>query len=118
VNRDLLYITHVLECIARIERYTADGRERFLAEDMVQDAVIRNLQILAESTQMISEKQKAACPEVEWRTIAGFRNVLVHSYLGLDVEEVWSIVVNDLPTLRAQIEGMMAAASEPPGAED
>lgn len=60
MNRDLLHITHVLECIARIGRYTADGRERFLAEDMVQDAVIRNLQILAESTQKISEKQKAA----------------------------------------------------------
>ncbi|MBE0660750.1 MAG: DUF86 domain-containing protein [Bryobacteraceae bacterium] len=106
MTRDLLYVTHVLECIARIARYTAGGRERFVADEMAQDAVVRNLQVLAESTQKIGAETKAAHSEVEWRSIAGFRNVLVHNYLGLDVGEVWSIVETDLPRLGAQMRAI------------
>lgn len=79
-----------------------------MTDEMVQDAVVRNLQIMAESTQKISEGAKNENPEVEWRAIGGFRNVLVHDYLGLDVEEVWSIVETDLPRLRTQMEAIAA----------
>jgi len=66
----------------RIEQYCQDGEDAFRASELVQDAVLRNLQTLAESTQRISDRLKASHPEVEWRVIAGFRNVLVHDYLG------------------------------------
>lgn len=72
---DRLYLVHVLECIDRIERYTAEGKEAFMADERTQDAVLRNLQVLSESTQRLSEDLKADHPEVDWRGISGFRNV-------------------------------------------
>lgn len=75
---DRLYLVHILECIDRIERYTAEGKEAFMADEKTQDAVLRNLQVLSESIQRLSAGLKAAHPEVDWRGISGFRNVLVH----------------------------------------
>ncbi|MCG3162067.1 MAG: hypothetical protein JMDDDDMK_03296 [Acidobacteria bacterium] len=94
---DQAYLAHISECLTKIERYVAGGRETFFADDMVQDAVIRNLQTLAESTRRLSETVKATRPEVEWRSIAAFRNVVVHDYMGLDSEQIWNIVDQDLP---------------------
>jgi uncharacterized protein with HEPN domain len=78
---------------------------------MVQDAVIRNLQVMAESTQRLSDSLKAAEPAVRWRDIAGFRNVLAHGYLAVDPEVVWSVVESDLPTL-AEAVGRMRRETE------
>lgn len=89
---DRLYLVHVLECIDRIERYTAEGKMAFMADERTQDAVLRNLQVLSESTQRLSADLKSAHPEVDWRGISGFRNVLVHDYLGINLIRVWEIV--------------------------
>ena len=78
---DRVYLKHILRCIVRIEEYTTGGREGFLASHLVQDGVIRNLQTLAESSQRLSEGLKASQPSVDWKGLAGFRNVLVHDYL-------------------------------------
>lgn len=67
---------------------------------LVQDAVFRNLQTLAESTQRLSPELKAEYPEINWKAIAGFRNILVHDYLGLDLELIWTVIENRLPELR------------------
>jgi uncharacterized protein with HEPN domain len=66
----------------------------------VQDAVVRNLQVLAESSQRLSDPVKSAEPSVPWRALSGFRNILVHGYLGVDLELVWRVVEKDLPPLR------------------
>jgi uncharacterized protein with HEPN domain len=97
---DLLYAAHILDCI---ERYCAAGREAFLSDTLIQDAVLRNLQILAESAQRISPEVKDQHPQVDWRAISGFRNVLVHDYLGLDLARVWQIVSVDVPVLKRQV---------------
>ena len=104
---DKLYLIHMSECIQRIEKYTTDGCDEFMRVDMIQDAVIRNLQIMAESSQRISEKCKQRHPEVDWFKISGFRNVLVHDYLGVDLERVWNIIVNDLPDLKKAVIAML-----------
>jgi uncharacterized protein with HEPN domain len=105
---DRLYLIHIGECIERIESYTQGmGKEAFLASSLVQDAVIRNLQTLAESTQRLSERAKESRPGIEWRRIAGFRNILVHDYLGVDLEKVWNIVQNDLPVLKEVVSKML-----------
>ena len=103
---DQLYLIHIGECIARIESYTTGGRKEFLLSSLIQDAVIRNLQTLAESTQRLSEPLKAACPQTDWKGIAGFRNLLVHGYLGVDVEKVWEIIARDLPPLKQTVAVM------------
>jgi len=97
---DSVYLRHILECIRRIEEDTTDGREHFLASHTLQDAVIRNLQTIAESTQRLSETVKERYAEIEWHRIAAFRNVLVHDYLGIDVERIWEITQRDVPQLK------------------
>jgi len=77
-----------------------------LNRELIQDAVLRNLQTLAESTQRISDELKALHPEVDWRAIAGFRNVLVHDYLGINLDRVWEIVSVHLPVLASQMEAI------------
>jgi uncharacterized protein with HEPN domain len=104
---DRAYLLHILECVRRIEEDTAGGRDGFLASHTLQDAVLRNLQTLAESTQRLSETIKAMRPEIEWVRIAAFRNVLVHDYLGVDVERIWEITRRDVPELKTAILAML-----------
>ncbi len=104
---DTVYLRHILESIRRIEENIADGRDHFLNSHTFQDAVLRNLQTLAESTQRLSDELKTAHPEIEWHRIAAFRNVLVHDYLGVDVERIWDITQRDVPELKRAILGML-----------
>jgi uncharacterized protein with HEPN domain len=110
VRDDRLYIHHVLDCIRRINQYCQSGEEDFRESELVQDAVLRNLQTLAESTQRISDPLQSLHPEVDWRAIAGFGNVLVHDYLGINVDRVWEIVSRHLPLLRSQMEAIRREA--------
>ncbi|MBV8603473.1 MAG: DUF86 domain-containing protein [Pelomonas sp.] len=76
------------ECIERIWEYTGRDRTRFENSRLVQDAVVRNLQTLTESSQRLSDGIKATESQVPWRELAGFRNVIVHGYLGIDLAAV------------------------------
>ena len=105
---DRLYLIHIGECIERIVSYVQGiDKEGFIASSLVQDAVIRNLQILAESSQRLSEKLKESQPDIDWYKIAGFRNVLVHDYLGVDIQRVWNIIENEIPALKESIRNML-----------
>ena len=99
---DAVYVRHLLECIDRIEQYTKNGRAAFIAETLIQDGVMRNLQTLGQSALKISDALKAIHPEVDWKSIVGLRNVLVHDYLGVNVARIWEIVERDLPDLKAK----------------
>ena len=101
-----VYIEHMLDCIDRIDEYVDGDREQFFNSRLVQDAVVRNLQTLAESSQRLPEPMKINQPEIPWRDISGFRNILVHDYLGLDLEMIWSVVDQDLPALHRALERM------------
>ena len=79
-HTDLALLEHIRVRAARIEEYTKMERSRFYDSNLAEDAVIRNLQTIAESTQRLSDGLRATEPEVPWRAIAGFRNVLVHDY--------------------------------------
>ena len=107
------YIHHIQDCINRIQRYCRRGEKVFFDEELIQDAVLRNLQTLAESTQRISDRLKASHPEIDWRAISGFRNVLVHDYLGINLVRVWEIVSVHLPVLRSELEAIHREADLP-----
>ena len=92
------------ECAGRIDEYVDGDETRFRASRLVQDAVVRNLQTLAESSQRLTDKIKAGEPDVPWRAISGFRNILVHDYLAIDVDAVWLVVDQELPRLRAALQ--------------
>lgn len=94
-----LYLLHIAEGIARIERYAAAGG-RLDPEGMAYDAILRNLQTLSEATQRLPDEVKARHPGIPWERVAGFRNILVHGYLGgIDPSVVENVIREELPVL-------------------
>ena len=107
MKSDATFLHHILDMIGRIELATSDGRESFLSSQLHQDAVLRNLHTLTETTQRLSADLKAAHPTIEWKKLAAFRNVLVHDYLGIDIELVWAVVSQDIPEFKEQVSGIL-----------
>lgn len=102
-DSDAVYVAHMLECIARVDEY-AQGDERcFRGSRLVQDAVLRNVQTLAESSRRLSDAAKSSEPDTPWRAIAGFRNILVHDYLGIDVDAIWQVIASELSPLKESL---------------
>lgn len=101
-----MLLAHMRDCLDRILEYTNAERSRFDASRLVQDAVIRNLQTLAESSQRLSSEIKDTEPQIPWRELAGFRNVIVHGYLGVDLGAIWLVVEQDLPALIEAVNRM------------
>jgi uncharacterized protein with HEPN domain len=107
VEKDQLYLIHIKECLEKIDLYLqGEDQSSFEINSMLQDAVIRNLQILSESTQRLSDQVKQENPDVAWHKISGFRNIVVHAYLDLDIKRVWLIIQNDIPLLKTTIQKM------------
>lgn len=109
---DRLYLIHILECIERIETYTSGGRHAFLGSSLQQDAVMRNLEIMGEATKQLSPELRHAHTEVPWRRVAGLRDVLIHDYLSVDVQELWNIVERDLPALKQSVSAVLEELQE------
>ena len=114
VADDGTYLLHIRECMRRVLDYTADGKDAFWKDFRTQDAVLRNLQTLGESSQRLSTSLKDKRPEIDWRAIGGFRNILVHDYLGVNLDEVWEIITLDLPKLKEAILALSAELGLPP----
>ena len=102
-----VYLAHIMECIQKIERFTHGGKERFLEDELVQDAVLRNFEVIGEAAKRLDEVYRASHPEIPWRAIAGLRDVLIHQYEGVELERVWAIVEKDLPGLKQSIAGLL-----------
>lgn len=107
---DGVYLQHILECLDAVIGYTSEGHSRFLTDRKTQKATLRELQELAESAQRLSSALKGRHSDLPWTAIAGFRNVLVHDYLGISLSRVWDIIQRDLPALRAAIVVMLSEA--------
>lgn len=103
MKTDAVYLAHIIECIRRIEENTANGHEAFLVSHTLQDAVLRNLQTMTEATQRLSAGVKEQYPEIPWTQIGVFRNILVHNYLGIDLDVIWSVIQRDLPPLKQAV---------------
>jgi uncharacterized protein with HEPN domain len=108
VKSQRAYVEHVLECIRRIDEDSAPGRTAVFASRTLRDAILRNLQILCESTQRIDDSLKQRYSGIDWKSIAGLRNVLVHDYFEVDFESVWLIIERDLPALEGAMRTMLA----------
>ena len=98
-RHDRDYLEHILHTAEAIGRSAAGGRERFLANEDAFDAGLRRLHTIAESTQRLSNELKDRHPEIPWARIAGFRSRIVHAYIDVDPELVWSVVQEELPAL-------------------
>lgn len=98
---------HILDAIAKIQRIRERGD--VTRDDILYDAALRNLQTLSESTQYLPAEKKVAYPGIPWRDITGFRNILVHNYLGdIDPPTVAAVIERHLPALEASVRAMLA----------
>lgn len=102
-----------LEAIDRCLAQASRGRAAFDAEPLVQVWMVHHLEILGEACRGITNDARSMSPDVPWAAIVGMRNVLVHDYFGIDLQEVWTTVERDLPTLRAQLERVGRLIGDP-----
>jgi uncharacterized protein with HEPN domain len=108
VSGDDLYLRHILDAIGKIERYVEVGHDEFMEASHWQDAVIRQLEIIGEAVKRLAPETVAQRPEIPWHDIAGMRDVLIHDYMGVDLDAVWEATQRDLPQLRRAVEELLA----------
>ena len=95
------------EAIQRIEKYASQGRKAFERDELIQNWVLRHLQILGAACRNLSSEFRSHHPEVPWPQVIGMRNILVHHYFEMDVEAVWSAVERDLPNLKQKLQAIL-----------
>ena len=101
---DAELIDDIQEAIKRIEAYTkAMNYEQFLHDTKVQDAVVRNLEIIGEAVKNLSPDFKKSRKDLDWKSIAGFRDRVIHHYFGVNWDIVWDVVRHKVPELKAQL---------------
>jgi uncharacterized protein with HEPN domain len=107
VKKDRLYLESIRDGLERITEYTAAGEQAFLASRLIQDGVIRNLEVIGEATKNLSSELRDANPTIPWRQIAGMRDVLIHDYLRVNLSMVWRTVIMDLPPLQETVARLL-----------
>jgi uncharacterized protein with HEPN domain len=98
-----------IERCQRISRFIAPGRAAFLASEEMQDAVIRNVEVIGEAAKRVSNETRGRMPALDWKGICGMRDVLIHDYIGVDLDEVWNVASSRIPELQGVLEQFLAA---------
>ena len=108
--RDWSLFLHDMQSFCdKVIRYTAGlSATQFADNELVYDAVLRNLELLGEAAKQIPNSVRLSYPDVPWRRIAGLRDVLAHAYFGLEEETIWQVVSTSIPNLRMQLDAMAA----------
>lgn len=100
-----VFLLDILECIEKIEEYTKNvSKDEFLDETWIQDAVLRRVEVIGEAVKNIPLRLRKKYPDVPWKKVAGMRDKLIHAYFGVSLERVWSVVKDDLPELKMNVE--------------
>lgn len=104
-RKDSIYIKHILDAMARIGEYTQGIKyENFMNDHLIQDGVIRQLEIIGEASKRLSAEIKERYLEIPWKDIMGMRDKLIHDYFGVDLDAVWDTVEKDIPMLKIKLQ--------------
>ena len=107
-----LYLIHIAESLRNVLEYTKDIEYSvFATEKMRQDAVIRNYEIVGEAAKRIPEDFRKLHPDVDWKGLAGLRDILIHQYFGIDLANVWEVVAHFVPETLPKLKSMEEYAS-------
>ena len=100
-----IYINDILKCIKKIKRYIKSlDFDSFILDEIIYDAVIRNLEIIGEASNKIPKSIQKNYDHIEWRKISGLRNILIHNYSGIDDDIIWDVIKKKLPVLEKQLK--------------
>lgn len=103
-----VYLRHILDAISKINSYLQNvTEEKFMQQSLVQDGVIRQLEIIGEAVKRMSINLRSQQSHIPWQDIAGMRDKLIHDYFGVDIEKVWLTVEEDIPPLEDAIKEML-----------
>jgi uncharacterized protein with HEPN domain len=102
-----VYLAHILERAIRIEAYLCEGEGVFMRDTKTQDAVIRSFEVIGEAAKRVPVEYRAQHPSIPWQLMAGFRDVLIHGYEGVDLRRVWNTATSDLPAVRSAIAAIL-----------
>ena len=107
---DLNFLGDCREAILRIDTYVEDlTYDGFSSDTKTQDAVVRNLEILGEAAKNISGQLKKKYPQVSWKDLAGLRDKLIHHYFGVNLDIVWNVIKQELPSILSELEAILRA---------
>lgn len=104
-GKDKIRLEHIVQSIERIKRYTSEkGFDDFVADDMMYYAVVKNLEIIGEEANLLTNDFKNEHLNTPWKLVIGMRNYIVHEYFQVDNTVIWEVIQNDLPILASQIK--------------
>jgi uncharacterized protein with HEPN domain len=112
MRTDRLRLLDATEQAEMISKFSERGREAFIGDALVQSAVLHRLALLGEACRGVSDKLRSAHSEIPWAQVIAFRNVVIHEYFGVDLELVWTIVIEHVPALGAQLRGIVDSLPE------
>ena len=98
----------MIDAVDRVEQYAAQGRSVFASDELIQVWIVHHLQILGEAASQLGRDFHSAHPVVPWPQIVAMRNILVHDYFGIDLDQVWNVVANELPELKIALLDLLA----------
>jgi len=103
-KKDAILLSYIQKAIFKIEKYTCNmNQEMFENDEVIQDVAIRQFEIIGEAFNHISQETLDSCPEIPWKDIVGFRNVLIHGYFRVDLPAIWNTIQKELPELKQSI---------------
>ena len=104
-SKNIIRLEHIVQAIERIKRYTLGKRfDDLVKDDMMYYAVVKNIEIIGEAANLLTNEFKSEHPDTQWKLITGMRNYIVHEYYQVDNTVIWDVIQNDLPYLEAQIK--------------